>query len=113
MKRFFQTRILTLLFVMMLCASFAAGYRNGNESRKEKINAKFDELTQLIENTVVRDTWVPLGGASTMTPYPQNLTVCVSGGTDLNNPDSELSPVELVSPEEVTRVENRVTKTGK
>lgn len=113
MKRFFQTRILTLLFVMMLCASFAAGYRNGNDSRKEKINAKFDELTQLIENTVVRDTWVPLGGASTMTPYPQNLTVCVTDVTDLNNPDSEPSPDELGSPEEVTPVENQVAETGK
>lgn len=113
MKRFFQTRILTLLFVMMLCASFAAGYRNANESRKEKINAKFDELTQLIENTVVRDTWVPLGGASTMTPYPQNLTVCVTDVTDLNNPDSEPSPDELGSPEEVTPVENQVAETGK
>ena len=113
MKRFFQTRILTLLFVTMLCASFALGYRNGNESRKEKINAKFDELMRLIENTVVPDTSEALGGPSTMAPYPQNLTVCVSGGTDLNNPDSEPSPDELVSPEEVTRVENRVTKTGK
>ena len=45
--------------------------------------ADFDSLMQLIETTVVPDTWESLGGPSTMAPYPQGVYVD-SDGTVLN-----------------------------
>ncbi|MEM6473649.1 MAG: DUF1598 domain-containing protein [Planctomycetota bacterium] len=41
--------------------------------------ADFDSLMNLIETTVVPDTWEALGGNSTMAPYPQGVYVDSSG----------------------------------
>jgi hypothetical protein len=41
--------------------------------------ADFDSLMQLIETTVVPDTWESLGGPSTMAPYPQGVYVDPDG----------------------------------
>lgn len=41
--------------------------------------ADFDSLMNLIETTIVPDTWEALGGNSTMAPYPQGVYVDASG----------------------------------
>ena len=41
--------------------------------------ADFDSLMQLIQTTVVPDTWEALGGPSTMAPYPQGVYVDTDG----------------------------------
>ncbi|WP_419190060.1 DUF1598 domain-containing protein [Stieleria marina] len=41
--------------------------------------ADFDSLMQLVETTVVPDTWEALGGPSTMAPYPQGVYVDANG----------------------------------
>ena len=47
--------------------------------------ADFDSLMQLIQTTVVPDTWEALGGNSTMAPYPQNLSLIVSTTSDVHD----------------------------
>ncbi|MCO8121940.1 DUF1598 domain-containing protein [Stieleria sp. TO1_6] len=46
--------------------------------------ADFDSLMNLIETTVVPDTWEALGGNSTMAPYPQGVYVDVAGTVQLS-----------------------------
>ncbi len=45
--------------------------------------ADFDSLMQLIETTVVPDTWEALGGNSTMAPYPQGVYVDPAGTVEI------------------------------
>ncbi|MEM6469282.1 MAG: hypothetical protein AAF802_06905 [Planctomycetota bacterium] len=47
--------------------------------------ADFDSLMNLIETTVVPDTWEALGGNSTMAPYPQNLALIISTTSDVHD----------------------------
>ncbi|MCO8120836.1 general secretion pathway protein GspD [Stieleria sp. TO1_6] len=47
--------------------------------------ADFDSLMNLIETTVVPDTWEALGGNSTMAPYPQNLSLIISTTSDVHD----------------------------
>ncbi|WP_390620381.1 type II secretion system protein GspD [Stieleria varia] len=47
--------------------------------------ADFDSLMQLIQQTVVPDTWEALGGPSTMAPYPQNLSLVISTTSDVHD----------------------------
>ncbi|OYP32210.1 general secretion pathway protein GspD [Rhodopirellula sp. MGV] len=47
--------------------------------------ADFDSLIQLIQTTVVPDTWEALGGNSTMAPYRQNLSLIVSTTSDVHD----------------------------
>jgi general secretion pathway protein D len=47
--------------------------------------ADFDSLMQLIETTIVPDTWEALGGNSTMAPYPQNLSLIISTTSDVHD----------------------------
>ncbi len=52
--------------------------------------ADFDSLIQLIQTTVVPDTWEALGGPSTMAPYPQNLSLVISTTSDVHDQISDL-----------------------
>ncbi|WP_167546873.1 DUF1598 domain-containing protein [Stieleria maiorica] len=45
--------------------------------------ADFDSLMNLIETTVVPDTWEALGGNSTMAPYPQGVYVDAAGTVEI------------------------------
>ncbi|WP_182865819.1 DUF1598 domain-containing protein [Rhodopirellula sp. JC639] len=45
--------------------------------------ADFDSLMNLIETTVVPDTWEALGGNSTMAPYPQGVYVDAAGTVEM------------------------------
>lgn len=47
----------------------------GNQGQGGGSFADFDSLMNLIETTVVPDTWEALGGSSTMAPYPQGVFV--------------------------------------
>ena len=52
--------------------------------------ADFGSLIQLIETTVVPDTWEALGGPSTMAPYPQNLSLVISTTSDVHDQIADL-----------------------
>ena len=52
--------------------------------------ADFDSLMNLIETTVVPDTWEALGGNSTMAPYPQGVFVDASGTVEVSTSKSAL-----------------------
>jgi general secretion pathway protein D len=47
--------------------------------------ADFQSLIDLIQTTVVPDTWEALGGPSTMAPYPQNLSLVISTTSDVHD----------------------------
>ncbi|MCC9602843.1 general secretion pathway protein GspD [Stieleria sp. JC731] len=47
--------------------------------------ADFDSLMQLIQTTVVPDTWEAMGGNSTMAPYQQNLSLIISTTSDVHD----------------------------
>ena len=85
----FSTRVLLLL--TLIAGTFAAGYRSGYDQRPPGEFADFDALMKLIETIVVPDTWEALGGPSTMSPYPENISIITStNGTDADD-DSEMS----------------------
>ena len=44
----------------------------------------------LIQTTVVPDTWEALGGPSTMAPYPQNLSLVISTTSDVHDQIADL-----------------------
>ncbi|MEM9588098.1 MAG: hypothetical protein AAGA03_12525 [Planctomycetota bacterium] len=52
--------------------------------------ADFDSLMQLIQTTIVPDTWELLGGPSTMQPYQQNLSLVISTTSDVHDQIVEL-----------------------
>jgi general secretion pathway protein D len=52
--------------------------------------ADFQSLIDLIQTTVVPDTWEALGGPSTMAPYPQNLSLVISTTSDVHDQISDL-----------------------
>ena len=52
--------------------------------------ADFDSLIELIQQTVVPDTWEALGGPSTMAPYQQNLSLVISTTSDVHDQISDL-----------------------
>ncbi len=52
--------------------------------------ADFDSLMQLIQQTVVPDTWEALGGPSTMAPYQQNLSLVISTTSDVHDQITDL-----------------------
>ncbi|WP_160149566.1 DUF1598 domain-containing protein [Roseiconus lacunae] len=54
---------------------FGGGPGNPNSAAGGGAFADFDSLMQLIQTTVVPDTWEALGGNSTMAPYPQGIYV--------------------------------------
>lgn len=68
-RRWRQINIRAVLFLTLIAATFAAGYRSGHAQSDEY---QFQELIRLIEETVVPDTWEALGGPSTMAPFPHN-----------------------------------------
>jgi hypothetical protein len=74
-KRWRQINIQGVMVLTLLSATFAAGYRSGDEQSGEFF---FAEMMRLIETTVVPDTWEALGGPSTMAPYP--MTLCGPSG---------------------------------
>ena len=55
------------------------GATQGNLQQGGGAFADFDSLMNLIETTVVPDTWEALGGNSTMAPYPQGVYVNAAG----------------------------------
>ncbi len=52
--------------------------------------ADFGSLMQLIETTVVPDTWEALGGPSSMSPYQQNLSLVISTTSDVHDQIADL-----------------------
>lgn len=52
--------------------------------------ADFDSLMELIQTTVVPDTWEALGGPSTMSPYPANLSLVVSTTSEVHDQITQL-----------------------
>lgn len=52
--------------------------------------ADFQSLIDLIQTTVVPDTWEALGGPSTMSPYPQNLSLVISTTSEVHDQITEL-----------------------
>jgi general secretion pathway protein D len=52
--------------------------------------ADFQSLIDLIQTTVVPDTWEALGGPSTMAPYPQNLSLVISTTSDVHDQITDL-----------------------
>ena len=52
--------------------------------------ADFQSLIDLIQTTVVPDTWEALGGPSTMSEYPQNLSLVISTTSDVHDQISDL-----------------------
>ncbi|WP_419195106.1 type II secretion system protein GspD [Novipirellula herctigrandis] len=52
--------------------------------------ADFDSLMQLIQTTVAPEMWEALGGASTMAPYPQNLSLVVRTTSEVHDEIEEL-----------------------
>jgi general secretion pathway protein D len=52
--------------------------------------ADFQSLIDLIQTTVVPDTWEALGGPSTMAPYPQNLSLVISTTSDVHDQIADL-----------------------
>ncbi len=52
--------------------------------------ADFQSLIDLIQTTVVPDTWETLGGPSTMAPYPQNLSLVISTTSDVHDQITDL-----------------------
>lgn len=52
--------------------------------------ANFDSLIELIQTTVVPDTWDLLGGPSTMRQYEQNLSLVISTTSEVHDQISEL-----------------------
>jgi hypothetical protein len=70
-RRWRQINIQAVMVLTLLCATFAAGYRSGDEQSDEFF---FAEMMRLIEITEVPDTWEALGGPSTMAPYPMTFS---------------------------------------
>lgn len=52
--------------------------------------ADFQSLIDLIQTTVVPDTWEALGGPSTMAPYAQNLSLVISTTSDVHDQITDL-----------------------
>ncbi len=52
--------------------------------------ANFDSLIELIQTTVVPDTWDLLGGPSTMQEYAQNLSLVISTTSDVHDQIADL-----------------------
>jgi general secretion pathway protein D len=52
--------------------------------------ADFTSLIDLIQTTVVPDTWEALGGPSTMREYPQNLSLVISTTSEVHDQITEL-----------------------
>ena len=52
--------------------------------------ADFDSLMELIQTTVVPDTWEALGGPSTMSPYPANLSLVISTTSEVHDQITQL-----------------------
>ncbi|TWU54611.1 Bacterial type II and III secretion system protein [Rubripirellula tenax] len=52
--------------------------------------ANFDSLIELIQTTVVPDTWDLLGGPSTMREYAQNLSLVISTTSDVHDQIADL-----------------------
>ncbi|WP_246151491.1 type II secretion system protein GspD [Rubripirellula reticaptiva] len=52
--------------------------------------ANFDNLIELIQTTVVPDTWDTLGGPSTMREYAQNLSLVISTTSDVHDQIADL-----------------------
>ena len=91
-KRKLQISIRKLLMLTILFAVFALGYRVGHREHLKSLEAgfaDFDELMRLIEETTVPETWEALGGPETMEPYPQNLSLTISGGIVVHEQDAE------------------------
>ena len=47
-------------------------------------------LMDLIQTTIVPDTWEALGGPSSMSPYPQNLSLVISTTSDVHDQIADL-----------------------
>lgn len=52
--------------------------------------ADFQSLIDLIQTTVVPETWEALGGPSTMAPYPQNLSLVIATTSDVHDQIADL-----------------------
>jgi general secretion pathway protein D len=52
--------------------------------------ADFQSLMDLIQTTVVPETWEALGGPSTMAPYPQNLSLVIATTSDVHDQIADL-----------------------
>lgn len=103
MRRWRQTKITTLLTATVVCASFAAGYRNGSE----KTNRRFDELIKLIRSTVVADgSWEAIGGPSTIPSSSQNSSRCFVVGS----PESVEEQREQVTAGDMERIHSQASE---
>tara|TARA_R110002049_G_scaffold27321_2_gene94010 strand:- start:77696 stop:81205 length:3510 start_codon:yes stop_codon:yes gene_type:complete len=69
--------------------SFGPGSQS-NSGRGGSSFADFQSLIDLIQTTVVPDTWEALGGPSTMSEYPQNLSLVISTTSDVHDQISDL-----------------------
>ncbi len=71
-----------------------SGYGAGNATRGGGAGgasfANFDSLIELIQTTVVPDTWDNLGGPSTMREYAQNLSLVISTTSDVHDQIADL-----------------------
>ena len=52
--------------------------------------ADFQSLMDLIQTTIMPDTWEALGGPSSMSPYPQNLSLVISTTSDVHDQIADL-----------------------
>jgi general secretion pathway protein D len=52
--------------------------------------ADFQSLMDLIQTTIVPDTWEALGGPSSMSPYPQNLSLVISTTSEVHDQIADL-----------------------
>ena len=52
--------------------------------------ADFQSLMDLIQTTIMPDTWEALGGPSSMSPYPQNLSLVISTTSEVHDQIADL-----------------------
>ena len=87
-KRWRQLTIRSVIVLTLFFATFAAGYRSGYEQSAEFLaDTEFKRLIELIESTVVPDTWQALGS-----PHPLTLSGswgCYVEVTDLASDQGE------------------------
>lgn len=91
-QRKLQIGIRKLLMLTFLFAVFALGYRVGHQEHLKSMEsgfADYEELMRLVEEATVPETWEALGGAESMAPYPQNLSLIISGGTVVHEQATE------------------------
>ncbi|MEZ6092182.1 MAG: hypothetical protein R3C05_30110 [Pirellulaceae bacterium] len=78
-------------------STFGFGGNGGNQGQTTQPGsmgggaiADFDSLMELIQATIVPDTWEALGGPSTMSPYRANLSLVVSTTSEVHDQITQL-----------------------